>query len=87
MSIHQSRSHETNQYFRETIKRLLSFPIDTNIVWKSHDDSIAQRSAIDQARQEKAAAAASNSGSYIGSERRRAPGHDDSEKGKGVTAP
>jgi len=23
------------------------------IVWKSHDDSIAQRSAIDQARQDK----------------------------------
>lgn len=38
---------------RETIKRLLVFPADTNIVWKSHDDSIAQRSALDQARQEK----------------------------------
>ena len=37
----------------ETIKRLLAFPPDTNIVWKSHDDSIAQRSAIDQARYEK----------------------------------
>lgn len=37
----------------ETIKRLLAFPADTNIVWKSHDDSIAQRSAIDQARYEK----------------------------------
>jgi translation initiation factor 4E len=37
----------------ETIKRLLAFPPDTNIVWKSHDDSIAQRSAIDQARHEK----------------------------------
>lgn len=46
---------ETNVPYRETIKRLLGFPIDTNIVWKSHDDSIAQRSAIDQARQEKAA--------------------------------
>ena len=33
---------------------MLAFPADTNIVWKSHDDSIAQRSAIDQARQEKA---------------------------------
>ena len=37
----------------ETIKRLLAFPTDTNIVWKSHDDSIAQRSALDQARQDK----------------------------------
>ncbi len=40
----------------ETIKRLLAFPPDTNIVWKSHDDSIAQRSAIDQARHEKGGA-------------------------------
>ncbi|KAL8772793.1 MAG: hypothetical protein Q9209_002138 [Squamulea sp. 1 TL-2023] len=40
----------------ETIKRVLAFPPDTNILWKSHDDSIAQRSAIDQARQEKGAA-------------------------------
>ncbi|OJJ95449.1 hypothetical protein ASPACDRAFT_126841 [Aspergillus aculeatus ATCC 16872] len=44
-----------NIKIRETIKRLLNFPTDTNIVWKSHDDSIAQRSAIDQARQDKAA--------------------------------
>ncbi|KAG8529771.1 uncharacterized protein KY384_005252 [Bacidia gigantensis] len=39
--------------YSETIKRLLAFPPDTAIVWKSHDDSIAQRSAIDQARQDK----------------------------------
>lgn len=39
---------------RETIKRVLALPADTIIIWKSHDDSIAQRSAIDQARQEKA---------------------------------
>jgi translation initiation factor 4E len=38
---------------RETIKRILSLPADTVIVWKSHDDSIAQRSAIDQARNDK----------------------------------
>ena len=38
---------------RETIKRILSLPSDTVIIWKSHDDSIAQRSAIDSARQEK----------------------------------
>jgi len=36
--------------FRETIKRVLNLPADTIIVWKSHDDSIAQRTAIDQAR-------------------------------------
>ncbi|KAJ9639962.1 hypothetical protein H2199_006195 [Coniosporium tulheliwenetii] len=42
-----------DQYTRETIKRELSLPPDTIIVWKSHDDSIAQRTAFDQARQEK----------------------------------
>jgi translation initiation factor 4E len=39
--------------FRETIKRVLSLPADTNMVWKSHDDSITQRSAIDQSRHDK----------------------------------
>ncbi|KAJ5913114.1 Eukaryotic translation initiation factor [Penicillium tannophilum] len=67
-----------NIKIRETIKRLLAFPLDTNIIWKSHDDSIAQRSAIDQARHEKATSSA-NPGTHLGSERRRA-GHDDSEK-------
>lgn len=38
---------------RETIKRVLSLPPDTNMIWKSHDDSITQRSVIEQARQEK----------------------------------
>ena len=38
---------------RETVKRVLDLPEGTNIVWRSHDDSIAQRSAIDQARYEK----------------------------------
>ncbi|KAJ5108622.1 Eukaryotic translation initiation factor [Penicillium angulare] len=71
-----------NIKIRETIKRLLAFPADTNIVWKSHDDSIAQRSAIDQARQEKAA---SNPGTHLGNERRRT-GHEDSEKVKGSAA-
>jgi translation initiation factor 4E len=42
-----------NIKIRETVKRVLSLPADTNIVWKSHDDSIAQRSALDQARVEK----------------------------------
>jgi translation initiation factor 4E len=70
---------------RETIKRLLAFPPDTNIVWKSHDDSIAQRSAIDQARHDKAAG---NAGHYQGSERRRGGAvHDDSgDKGKGAAS-
>lgn len=43
----------TNGAHRETIKRVLSLPPDTNMIWKSHDDSITQRSVIDQARQEK----------------------------------
>ncbi|EER27679.1 hypothetical protein D8B26_006225 [Coccidioides posadasii str. Silveira] len=70
-----------NIKIRETMKRLLNFPPDTNIVWKSHDDSIAQRTAIDQARQDKAA----NSGHHQGSDRRRGANPDDStgEKGKG----
>lgn len=47
---------QTNLGCSETIKRVLAFPPDTNIVWKSHDDSIAQRSALDEARQQKAGA-------------------------------
>jgi translation initiation factor 4E len=35
------------------VKRVLALPPDTIITWKSHDDSIAQRTALDQARQEK----------------------------------
>jgi len=38
---------------RETIKRVLAFPPDTNIVWRSHDESIAQKTAVDEARQQK----------------------------------
>ncbi|KAH8702133.1 translation initiation factor eIF 4e-like domain-containing protein [Talaromyces proteolyticus] len=75
-----------NIKIRETIKRLLSLPADTNIVWKSHDDSIAQRSAIDQARQEKAA---NHHHGYHGTnERRRAGTSDDSQgdKGKGTAS-
>lgn len=49
----QLAGHSADDRKRETIKRVLSLPADTNIVWKSHDDSIAQRSAIDQARQER----------------------------------
>ncbi|EPS34500.1 Eukaryotic translation initiation factor [Penicillium oxalicum] len=74
-----------NIKIRETIKRMLAFPADTNIVWKSHDDSIAQRSAIDQARQEKTQITTSNPTGHSGVERRRA-GHDDADKGKGSPA-
>ncbi|KAI9798673.1 MAG: hypothetical protein M1833_004662 [Piccolia ochrophora] len=62
-----------NIKIRETIKRLLAFPPDTNIVWKSHDDSIAQRSQIEQARQEK-----NNGGGAHPSERRHTLGKEDS---------
>ncbi|EEP79048.1 eukaryotic translation initiation factor 4E type 3 [Uncinocarpus reesii 1704] len=74
-----------NIKIRETMKRLLNFPADTNIVWKSHDDSIAQRTAIDQARQDKASG---NSNHHQGSDRRRGTHLDDStgDKGKGSTS-
>jgi translation initiation factor 4E len=39
---------------RETMKRLLGFPPDTKVEWKSHDTSIQQRTAIDEARRDKA---------------------------------
>ena len=68
--------------FSDTIKRLLAFPTDTNIVWKSHDDSIAQRSAIDQARQEKG----TGSGPHYGQGKRRETINEDSapEKPRGT---
>jgi len=40
-----------NVKIRQTVQRVLNLPADTNIVWKSHDDSISQRTAIDQARE------------------------------------
>ncbi|KAJ5146402.1 uncharacterized protein N7515_000966 [Penicillium bovifimosum] len=64
-----------NIKIRETIKRLLAFPADTNIIWKSHDDSIAQRSAIDQARHEKAVPGTNH-------QDRRRTNQDDSDKAK-----
>ncbi len=63
---------------RETIKRSLAFPLDTNIVWKSHDDSIAQRSAIEQARQEKVA----GGGNHQNSDKRRSNIADESTPDK-----
>lgn len=70
--------------FSETIKRLLAFPADTNIVWKSHDDSIAQRSAIDQARHEKG----TGSGPHHGQGKRRETINEDlaPEKLRGTAA-
>lgn len=35
------------------MKRVLSFPPETKLEWKSHDSSIQQRSAIDDARKDK----------------------------------
>jgi translation initiation factor 4E len=75
-----------NIKIRETIKRLLALPADTNIVWKSHDDSIAQRSAIDHARQEKAT---NHHHGYHGTgERRRTGTNDDSlaDRGKATAS-
>ncbi|KAL4788535.1 translation initiation factor eIF 4e-like domain-containing protein [Aspergillus varians] len=86
-----------NIKIRETIKRLLAFPADTNIVWKSHDDSIAQRSAIDQARHDKATNSHhhshhhshhnhlnnQNPHSQFGGDRRRPTTTDDSAGDKG----
>lgn len=63
---------------RETIKRLLAFPADTNIVWKSHDDSIAQRSALDDVRQQKGG----TTQVHPGHEKRRQTIHEDLDKGK-----
>ncbi|BDD58762.1 hypothetical protein MPDQ_008028 [Monascus purpureus] len=75
-----------NIKIRETIKRMLAFPADTNIVWKSHDDSIAQRSAIDEARQAKAAH--HHHHHHLGPDRRRNTTNDDNaaDKGKVMTS-
>jgi translation initiation factor 4E len=35
------------------MKRVLAFPPETKVEWKSHDSSIAQRTAIDDARKDK----------------------------------
>ena len=43
-----------NIKIRETIKRILALPNDTNLQWRSHDESITQRNAVDEARQAKA---------------------------------
>ncbi|KAF2269480.1 IF4E-domain-containing protein [Lojkania enalia] len=61
-----------NIKIRETIKRVLNLPEGTIITWRSHDESIAQRSAIDQARQEKAG--------HHAQEKRRVVSTDESHK-------
>lgn len=38
---------------RETMKRVLAFPPETKVEWKSHDSSINQRAQIDEQRKEK----------------------------------
>lgn len=38
---------------RDILKRILGCPQETNVAWKSHDSSIQQRTAIDDARKEK----------------------------------
>jgi translation initiation factor 4E len=38
----------------ETMRRILNFPPDTKLEWKSHDSSIQQRTAIEESRREKA---------------------------------
>ncbi|KAK2763047.1 hypothetical protein FQN54_009680 [Arachnomyces sp. PD_36] len=75
-----------NIKIRETIKRLLSFPQDTNIVWKSHDDSIAQRTAIDHARHEKGSTTTDRHHHH--GERRRGNTHDEptGDKGKSTAS-
>jgi len=50
-----------NVKIRETIKRVLSLPADTNLQFRSHDESIIQRNAVDQARQDKAGTGQLNS--------------------------
>lgn len=47
------------------MKRVLAFPPDTKVEWKSHDSSIQQRTAIDDARKEK-----SNQHNHHSSEKR-----------------
>ncbi|KAJ4322507.1 hypothetical protein N0V94_002383 [Neodidymelliopsis sp. IMI 364377] len=62
-----------NIKIRETVKRVLGLPEGTQIIWRSHDDSIAQRTAIDQARQEK---------NHINHEKRRVTSSDETQREK-----
>ncbi|KAF3035997.1 hypothetical protein E8E11_001683 [Didymella keratinophila] len=62
-----------NIKIRETVKRVLNLPEGTQIIWRSHDDSIAQRTAIDQARQEK---------NQLNHEKRRVTSSDETQREK-----
>jgi translation initiation factor 4E len=42
-----------DQLHSEIMKRILSFPPDTSVQWKSHDSSMQQRSAIEESRRDK----------------------------------
>jgi translation initiation factor 4E len=53
-SIWTKKDGGRNVKIRETIKRVLSLPEGTNLQFRSHDDSIEQRNAVDQAREQKA---------------------------------
>ncbi|KAJ4377298.1 hypothetical protein N0V83_000122 [Neocucurbitaria cava] len=75
LSIWTKNDGGRNIKIRETIKRVLELPDGTNIVWRSHDDSIAQRSAIDQARYEK---------NQQGHEKRRVTSTDESQRDKSI---
>ncbi|RVX73600.1 hypothetical protein B0A52_02489 [Exophiala mesophila] len=70
-----------NVKIRDTIKRELAFPADTSITWKSHDESIAQRSQLDESRQQK------GTGTSGGTERRRFTLHDEADKNKVKQSP
>ena len=59
------------------MKRVLAFPPDTKVEWKSHDSSIQQRTAIDDARKEK-----NNRGEYS-AEKRSNGGKDELERKQG----
>lgn len=39
--------------YRETMKRLLKLPPSTNFDYKSHNSSLQQRAAVDEARKER----------------------------------
>lgn len=73
LSIWTKNNGGRNVKIRETVKRVLKLPENTNIQWRSHDDSIAQRSAIDQARYEK---------NQQGNEKRRVISADESQRDK-----
>ncbi|AEO62687.1 uncharacterized protein THITE_2107141 [Thermothielavioides terrestris NRRL 8126] len=54
LSIWARESGQRVLKIRETMRRILSFPPDTKLEWKSHDSSIQQRNAIEESRREKA---------------------------------